>query len=325
MRRCITARTPPRSAPSISNRSSAAAGSSTRSARAARDEGASASTPPPSFRRGCWCGPALKAPTEWSPAFSAFAPDTIAWLASLGVKLVGIDSQSVDPADSKTLDSHHATAPHDLRVLENLVLDEVDAGRLRIDRAAAEAYRGVRLAGTRRVCDAAMITTRRLPAARRRRSARRHCAISSRWTRSIATASSISTATLWACCRSTPPIAPDAGDRKGVGRGLIRSWNTAGWIDLSQRIGDKIAHARRRRRRRTDRRRLDLDQHVQGADGGDRRFAKHPGRSADRLGARPISPPTFTLRKRSRAIAAWSWCSSISARSRRSSTIGSRS
>src|SRR6478736_4589131 len=25
------------------------------------------------------------------------------------------------------------------------------------------------------------------------------------------------------------------------GRGLIRSWNTAGWIDLGQRIGDKIA------------------------------------------------------------------------------------
>ena len=25
------------------------------------------------------------------------------------------------------------------------------------------------------------------------------------------------------------------------GAGLIRSWNTAGWITLSQRIGDKIA------------------------------------------------------------------------------------
>ena len=25
------------------------------------------------------------------------------------------------------------------------------------------------------------------------------------------------------------------------GEGLIRSWNTAGWITLSQRIGDKIA------------------------------------------------------------------------------------
>jgi arylformamidase len=70
----------------------------------------------------------LKAPTQWSPAFSAFAPETIAWLASLGVRLVGIDSQSVDPAESKTLESHALLLRHDLRVLENLVLDEVPAG-----------------------------------------------------------------------------------------------------------------------------------------------------------------------------------------------------
>jgi arylformamidase len=44
------------------------------------------------------------------------------------VKLVGIDSQSVDPADSKTLDAHQELKLHDLRVLENLVLDAVPAG-----------------------------------------------------------------------------------------------------------------------------------------------------------------------------------------------------
>ena len=70
----------------------------------------------------------LSAPTQWSPEFSAFAPETIAWLASLNVRLVGIDSQSVDPADSKTLDSHHLLLHHGLRVLENLVLDDVPAG-----------------------------------------------------------------------------------------------------------------------------------------------------------------------------------------------------
>jgi arylformamidase len=69
-----------------------------------------------------------RAATEWSPAFSAFAPETIAWLASLGVTLVGLDAPSVDPADSKTLDSHMQLRAHDLRVLENLVLDEVEAG-----------------------------------------------------------------------------------------------------------------------------------------------------------------------------------------------------
>jgi arylformamidase len=68
------------------------------------------------------------AATTWTPTFSAFAPDAIAWLASLGVTLVGIDTPSVDPADSKTLDSHQQLLAHDLRVLENLVLDEVAAG-----------------------------------------------------------------------------------------------------------------------------------------------------------------------------------------------------
>ena len=69
-----------------------------------------------------------RAPTEWSAEFSAFAPETIDWLAGLRVRLVGIDSQSVDPAESKTLDSHQQLLKHDMRVLENLVLDEVEPG-----------------------------------------------------------------------------------------------------------------------------------------------------------------------------------------------------
>jgi arylformamidase len=70
----------------------------------------------------------LRAAVQWSPAFTAFDPRTIAWLATLGVRLVGIDTPSVDPADSKTLDSHRQLLAHDMRVLENLVLDEVPAG-----------------------------------------------------------------------------------------------------------------------------------------------------------------------------------------------------
>jgi arylformamidase len=86
-------------------------------------EHAIAGLPPRVLVRTC-----RAAPIDWSPEFSAFAPETIAWLAGLGVKLVGIDSQSVDPAASKTLDSHHLLLAHDLRVLENLVLDDVPAG-----------------------------------------------------------------------------------------------------------------------------------------------------------------------------------------------------
>ena len=88
------------------------------------------------------------APTEWSADFSAFAPETIAWLAGLGVRLVGIDSPSVDPADSKTLDSHQQLLAHDMRVLENLVLDDVDAGDYELIALAAEA----RSTPTRRRC-----------------------------------------------------------------------------------------------------------------------------------------------------------------------------
>lgn len=69
-----------------------------------------------------------RTPSTWDPLFAAFAPETIAWLASLGVTLVGIDTPSVDPADSKTLDSHQQLLRHDMRVLENLVLDDVPPG-----------------------------------------------------------------------------------------------------------------------------------------------------------------------------------------------------
>jgi arylformamidase len=84
---------------------------------------AAAGLPPRVLVRTC-----AAAPTTWSAVFSAYAPETIAWLAGLGVRLVGIDSQSVDPADSKTLDSHHQLLAYDVRVLENLVLDAVPAG-----------------------------------------------------------------------------------------------------------------------------------------------------------------------------------------------------
>lgn len=70
----------------------------------------------------------VSAPAQWSPDFTAFDPATIAWLAGLGVRLVGIDAQSVDPADSTTLESHQQLLAHDMRVLENLVLDDVAAG-----------------------------------------------------------------------------------------------------------------------------------------------------------------------------------------------------
>ena len=70
-----------------------------------------------------------KAPLDaFDAACAAFAPETVAALADLGVRLVGIDTASVDPASSKTLDSHQVLRRRGLRVLENLVLDDVPEG-----------------------------------------------------------------------------------------------------------------------------------------------------------------------------------------------------
>jgi arylformamidase len=84
---------------------------------------AEAGLPPRVLVRVC-----QRADTVWNPAFTAYAPEAVEWLAARGVKLIGIDTPSVDPADSKALDSHQQLRRHDLRVLENLVLDEVPAG-----------------------------------------------------------------------------------------------------------------------------------------------------------------------------------------------------
>ena len=68
------------------------------------------------------------APAQWDGALTAYAPDTIERLANRGVLLVGIDTASIDPADSKLLPSHQVIRRRGLRVLENLVLDAVPEG-----------------------------------------------------------------------------------------------------------------------------------------------------------------------------------------------------
>jgi kynurenine formamidase len=65
---------------------------------------------------------------RWDAQLAAYAPDTIERLADLGVLLVGIDTASIDPADSKQLPSHQVIRRRGLRVLENLVLDAVPEG-----------------------------------------------------------------------------------------------------------------------------------------------------------------------------------------------------
>jgi arylformamidase len=67
-------------------------------------------------------------PTAWCDDFNALSPELVHHLADRGVKLVGIDTPSIDPASAKVLTSHHAIAARDLAVLEGLVLEAVPEG-----------------------------------------------------------------------------------------------------------------------------------------------------------------------------------------------------
>ncbi|MGZ3696253.1 MAG: cyclase family protein [Bdellovibrionota bacterium] len=67
-------------------------------------------------------------PNLWNNDFNSLSPELIEFLADCGVVLVGIDTPSVDPVDSKALESHQALHRHNLAVLEGLVLDKVTEG-----------------------------------------------------------------------------------------------------------------------------------------------------------------------------------------------------
>jgi len=92
-----------------------------------------------------------KAPLDrFDETLAAYAAETVERLADLGVTLIGIDTASIDPADSKTLDSHQVIRRRGLRVLENLLLDGVPEGDyelialpLRLTTACASPVRAV--------------------------------------------------------------------------------------------------------------------------------------------------------------------------------------
>jgi arylformamidase len=70
-----------------------------------------------------------KAPVErWDAGFAAVEPATIELLAEHGVRLVGIDTPSLDPQQSKTMDAHQAVRACRMAILEGVVLDAVAAG-----------------------------------------------------------------------------------------------------------------------------------------------------------------------------------------------------
>lgn len=68
-------------------------------------------------------------PNRWTEDFSGLEPELIDRFASEGVRLVGVDTPSVDSFDSKTLPAHNRILSYDMAILEGIVLDEVPSGR----------------------------------------------------------------------------------------------------------------------------------------------------------------------------------------------------
>ena len=68
-------------------------------------------------------------PGAFPDAFAALAPGLARTLVERGFVLVGTDAPSVDPVDSKALESHRILAVAGIPNVENLVLSGVEPGR----------------------------------------------------------------------------------------------------------------------------------------------------------------------------------------------------
>lgn len=68
-------------------------------------------------------------PERWNADFAGLEPALVEALAARGVRLVGVDTPSVDLQQSQDLPAHRAFLRHDMAILEGLVLAEVPEGR----------------------------------------------------------------------------------------------------------------------------------------------------------------------------------------------------
>ncbi len=67
-------------------------------------------------------------PTTFNEDFAALEPELIDALHTKGVKLIGIDTPSVDLFTSKDLPAHHRFLVNDMAILEGIVLTDVPTG-----------------------------------------------------------------------------------------------------------------------------------------------------------------------------------------------------
>jgi arylformamidase len=67
-------------------------------------------------------------PWKWNGDFASLSAELVNDLAKKGVRLVGIDTPSIDLAEDKILESHQAVGKNDMAILEGIVLDKVNPG-----------------------------------------------------------------------------------------------------------------------------------------------------------------------------------------------------
>ncbi|MCP4592456.1 MAG: kynurenine formamidase [bacterium] len=68
-------------------------------------------------------------PTRFNEDFAGLAPETVDWLHERGVRLIGIDTPSIDVYTATELPAHHRLLHNSMASLEGLQLDEVPEGR----------------------------------------------------------------------------------------------------------------------------------------------------------------------------------------------------
>lgn len=97
-------------------------------ARGARIKPVDLGTRPVQAKRVLFRTDSFPDPNHWRGGFNSLSPELIAYLAGQGVILVGIDTPSVDPEQSKELESHQEIYRNNLAILEGLVLDQIREG-----------------------------------------------------------------------------------------------------------------------------------------------------------------------------------------------------
>ncbi len=71
-------------------------------------------------------------PHQWSDNFVYLSPKLIQNLIEQGVKLVGIDTPSIDKSDSKNLEAHEIVSKNNMAILEGIDLRDVEEGKYQL-------------------------------------------------------------------------------------------------------------------------------------------------------------------------------------------------